>query len=196
MRRFAWQSRSAPQPLQEIGHLDGGNGGLRPLVPGFRAGPLDGLLDRVGRQHAEGHGNVVILGRMRNALGAFPGDVFEVRRRAPDDGTESDDGVVATTGGHAPYGLGHFPCARHPDQRDVAVPDTVADERVHRSLDQGLDDEFVESSGDDADPYEAGWLVIIKPDDWGSVVGSLVKGTDVTAPYEAKMDSEGFAGCE
>ncbi len=45
------------------------------------------------------------------------------------------------------------------------------------------------------DPYEAGWLVIIKPDDWGSVVGSLTKGTDVTAPYEAKMDSEGFAGC-
>lgn len=47
-----------------------------------------------------------------------------------------------------------------------------------------------------ADPYEAGWLVVIKPDDWGSVVGSLVKGTDVTGPYEAKMDSEGFAGCE
>ncbi len=45
------------------------------------------------------------------------------------------------------------------------------------------------------DPYEAGWLVIIKPDDWGSVVGLLTKGTDVTAPYEAKMDSEGFAGC-
>ena len=47
-----------------------------------------------------------------------------------------------------------------------------------------------------ADPYEAGWLVVIKPDDWGSVVGSLVKGTDVAGPYEAKMDSEGFAGCE
>jgi glycine cleavage system H protein len=46
------------------------------------------------------------------------------------------------------------------------------------------------------DPYEAGWLVILKPEDWDSVVGSLVKGTDVTAPYEAQMDSEGFAGCE
>jgi glycine cleavage system H protein len=46
-----------------------------------------------------------------------------------------------------------------------------------------------------SDPYEAGWLVIIKPDDWGSVVGSLVKGSDVTAAYEAKMDAEGFAGC-
>ncbi len=46
------------------------------------------------------------------------------------------------------------------------------------------------------DPYEAGWLVVLKPDDWDSVKGGLVLGSDVTAPYEAKMDSEGFAGCE
>jgi len=46
------------------------------------------------------------------------------------------------------------------------------------------------------DPYEAGWLVIPKPDDWDSVKGSLVVGSDVTGPYEAKMDSEGFGGCE
>ena len=46
------------------------------------------------------------------------------------------------------------------------------------------------------DPYDAGWLVILKPDDWDSVVGTLVKGADVAAPYEAQMDSEGFAGCE
>ena len=45
------------------------------------------------------------------------------------------------------------------------------------------------------DPYEAGWLVILKPEEWDSVVGSLVTGADVTAPYEAKMDSEGFGGC-
>ena len=46
------------------------------------------------------------------------------------------------------------------------------------------------------DPYEAGWLAILKPDDWESIVGTLVIGSDVTAAYEAKMDSEGFAGCE
>jgi len=45
------------------------------------------------------------------------------------------------------------------------------------------------------DPYEAGWLVILKPEEWDSVKGSLVIGSDVTSPYEAKMDSEGFAGC-
>ena len=45
------------------------------------------------------------------------------------------------------------------------------------------------------DPYDAGWLIILKPEEWDSVKGSLVAGSDVAAPYEAKMDSEGFGGC-
>ena len=46
------------------------------------------------------------------------------------------------------------------------------------------------------DPYEAGWLVVLKPEDWDSVKGELVAGSDVAGPYEAKMDAEGFGGCE
>ena len=46
------------------------------------------------------------------------------------------------------------------------------------------------------DPYEAGWLVILQPDDWDSVKGTLTPGADVAAPYEAKMAADGFAGCE
>lgn len=45
------------------------------------------------------------------------------------------------------------------------------------------------------DPYDAGWLVIIKPDDWDGVRGQLVAGTDIAAPYEAKMQADGFDGC-
>jgi len=45
------------------------------------------------------------------------------------------------------------------------------------------------------DPYAA-WLVILQPEDWDSVKGTLVIGSDVAAPYEAKMESEGFGGCE
>jgi glycine cleavage system H protein len=37
---------------------------------------------------------------------------------------------------------------------------------------------------------------ILKPDDWDSVKGGLVVGSEVAGPYEAKMDSEGFGGCE
>jgi len=45
------------------------------------------------------------------------------------------------------------------------------------------------------DPYGAGWLVILKPDNWAAVKPSLVPGTQVAAKYEAKMAADGFAGC-
>jgi glycine cleavage system H protein len=45
------------------------------------------------------------------------------------------------------------------------------------------------------DPYEAGWLVDLDPDNWGDVKPGLVPGADVTVPYEAKMDADEFPGC-
>ncbi len=44
------------------------------------------------------------------------------------------------------------------------------------------------------DPYAA-WMVVLAPEDWDSVKGGLTPGSQVAGPYEAKMDSEGFAGC-
>ena len=46
-----------------------------------------------------------------------------------------------------------------------------------------------------ADPYDAGWLVIIKPTDWAGVKPALTPGAQVAAKYEAKMAADGFAGC-
>ena len=45
------------------------------------------------------------------------------------------------------------------------------------------------------DPYSA-WMVVLRPDDWDSVKPTLTPGTEVAAPYETKMDEDGFAGCE
>ena len=45
------------------------------------------------------------------------------------------------------------------------------------------------------DPYDKGWLVIVKPDDWASVKATLTPGSAVAGPYEAKMAADGFAGC-
>jgi len=45
------------------------------------------------------------------------------------------------------------------------------------------------------DPYGRGWLIILKPEDWASVKPTLVPGTQVAGPYEAKMAADGFAGC-
>lgn len=46
-----------------------------------------------------------------------------------------------------------------------------------------------------ADPYGEGWLIVLKPEAWDSVRGSLVPGAEVARPYEAKMNADGFAGC-
>lgn len=46
------------------------------------------------------------------------------------------------------------------------------------------------------DPYIKGWMVEIKPEDWGSVKSGLLTGNDIIAPYEAKMAADGFDGCE
>ena len=62
--------------------------------------------------------------------------------------------------------------------------------------------EVVETNGDLAenpsmindDPY-TNWMVVLKPDDWDSVKGDLILGSDVAGPYEAKMDADGFEGC-
>ena len=46
------------------------------------------------------------------------------------------------------------------------------------------------------DPYGAGWFVVIKPENWDAMKGDLTPGADVTGPYEAKMDADGFDGCQ
>jgi len=46
------------------------------------------------------------------------------------------------------------------------------------------------------DPYGGGWMVILKPEDWDSVKSGLTLGANVGPEYEAKMDADGFAGCE
>jgi glycine cleavage system H protein len=57
------------------------------------------------------------------------------------------------------------------------------------------DDLVADPSIANDDPYDRGWLAILKPDDWDSVKGSLIAGGEVAGPYEAKMDAEGFGGC-
>ncbi len=45
------------------------------------------------------------------------------------------------------------------------------------------------------DPYSEGWLVILKPANWEEVKPTLTPGAEVAAPYEKKMEADGFAGC-
>ena len=45
------------------------------------------------------------------------------------------------------------------------------------------------------DPYGAGWLIVLKPQDWAAVKATLSTGAAMAAKYEAKMAADGFAGC-
>ena len=45
------------------------------------------------------------------------------------------------------------------------------------------------------DPYDKGWMVLLKPTDWAGVKAALTPGSSVAAKYEAKMAADGFAGC-
>ena len=45
------------------------------------------------------------------------------------------------------------------------------------------------------DPDSAGWMVIIKPDDWAGAKTRLTPGSQVAPKYEAKMEADGFSGC-
>lgn len=57
------------------------------------------------------------------------------------------------------------------------------------------DDLVAKPSLANEDPYDAGWLVVLRPADWAAVKATLVPGSQVAAPYEAKMAADGFAGC-
>jgi glycine cleavage system H protein len=46
------------------------------------------------------------------------------------------------------------------------------------------------------DPYDKGWMVVLRPEAWDSVKATLTPGSAVAGPYEAKMDADGFEGCE
>lgn len=44
-------------------------------------------------------------------------------------------------------------------------------------------------------PYADGWLMKIRVEDWNSIKSQLTKGGQVAGPYEAKMQADGFDGC-
>jgi glycine cleavage system H protein len=46
-----------------------------------------------------------------------------------------------------------------------------------------------------SDPYGEGWMVKVRPKDWGTAKATLTPGTAVAGPYEAKMTADNFAGC-
>ena len=57
------------------------------------------------------------------------------------------------------------------------------------------DDLVANPSIANTDPYDKGWFIVLKPDDWAAIKPTLTPGAQVTAKYEAKMAADGFSGC-
>ena len=137
--------------LRQVHHLDGGRHSIEALVAGFGAGPLDGLLDRIGGQHAVDDGDAALHADVGDALDGFVGDHVEVRGVAADHGAQADDGVEFLGGGHLLGDERNFESARHPGEGQVVGVAAVADERVFCAAEQFARDEFIETGCDDAD---------------------------------------------
>lgn len=46
------------------------------------------------------------------------------------------------------------------------------------------------------EPYGDGWLIKVAIPDWDSVRSNLTSGREISGPYEAKMEADGFTGCD
>ena len=144
------------ESARERDHLDRADRGVPAFVAGFGAGALDGLLDGVGREHAERDRHAGRHRQLRDAFRSLAGDVVEVRRGSADDRAERDDRVDLFARREAARDERDLPCAGHAHDRDVLARGAVAHERVDRALDQVVDDEVVEAARDDGERAPAG----------------------------------------
>ncbi|NQV59255.1 MAG: glycine cleavage system protein H [Alphaproteobacteria bacterium] len=46
------------------------------------------------------------------------------------------------------------------------------------------------------DPYTAGWLLKVQPEEWDTIKPQLITGDAIPAAFEAKMQADAFVGCE
>ena len=124
-----------------------------PLLPEPAAGAIGRLLDRVDGEHAE-RGRDTGRGVHRcDAIGRAAGDVVEVRRVAPDHGTETDDRVDVAELCELSRRDRNLERAGHPHDVDVAVRDTALAKCCYRAVQQARGDDVVEARDHDADPH-------------------------------------------
>src|ERR1019366_3729968 len=70
--------RQSAEGSQQVGHFDGGHGGIETLVTALGAGPVDGLLQGVRGEHAERYRDPRLIGGVGHALGGFGRYIIEM----------------------------------------------------------------------------------------------------------------------
>src|SRR5690606_29596137 len=134
------------QLLDHADHFDCREGGFRALVTCLGTGTLDGLLDAVDSQYAEGYRNTGFQRHRAHALDAFAGDVFEVRGATTNDCTQSDDGVVLLEISNLAHHQRNFKGTGDANDGDVGFLDPMALEGVNGAVDQAFNHKAVEAA--------------------------------------------------
>ena len=98
--------------------------------PGSRLGLREGL----GGQHFEDDGDARLPGDLRHTASRLGGHELEVRRLAPHDGPEADDGVVGARGGHPSGDQWDLERAGHPGDVDRVMGHAMRPETSERPL--------------------------------------------------------------
>src|SRR5215211_201227 len=139
--------------LEEARHLQGSANGV--------GGTVDarlGLLERLGRQHAERHRYAGLDRRQLQPARRLARDVVEVRRLAADHAPERDNAGVLPGLRECDRRDRQLEGARDGDDRDRLALDAGLLELVQRALEQPARDSAVELGHDDADGLAAATL--------------------------------------
>mgnify|MGYP002237079138 CR=1 FL=1 len=152
-RRFGTR-RLGVDLAQDVHHFDGALRALGSLVARFRASTLNRLLDGVGGEDAEEHGNLALEGDRGDALGDLRADVVIVAGGTADHRAEGDDAVKLAALRYLLAYDGKLESPGDTDDHGVIGIHAVAGEIVHGSGNQTVDDEIVKTGGDDGDAAE------------------------------------------
>ena len=129
--------------LDDVGHLDCRDGGFIALVARAVTRPRECFLDRVRRQHTEGHRHTGRRGAAHQSVRDRRADVIEVRRLAPYDTPETDDRLEPSRFRRVLRGDRNLERTGHPDQSDLVQRDSGRGERRQRAALQAIGDEVV-----------------------------------------------------
>ena len=133
------------QAAEEVGHFDGGDGGVVALIAAFAARAIDGLLDGIRGQYSEGHGYAALEGHCRQPAGSLRRHVVKMRCFSADYGSQGDDCIVTFLPRQRFRYQRQLPGTWNFDDFHVIRISTRALQRVRGAGQQAIGDEAVES---------------------------------------------------
>ena len=146
------RQRSSRQRRHQAAHLQG----LQAIVPtqvALDAGPLQGLLQGVGGEHAEDHRHARVAGHGGHALAHLRHHHVEVGGVAADHRAEGDHHLIAAAGRQPLGHQGNLEAAGHPGHIQLGAGgggvDAVAGEAVETAAEQLARHQIVEAGDHD-----------------------------------------------